>query len=496
MIKGDVQPRSPGDHLGTMFLLSLACHLALLAGLLYFFSRSGPQPVLTPSYTVDLVSLPAPTPATPGLEPAPAAETPPTPKADSPEVKESAPEKPGIAFGVGPGEKAPGQAKRQSVTPLTPAPSMPKAQEILPEPSRQPSEAGSEDKARPPEPKSAAIPAPDQKTIEHSPSSPPPTPSAKHSPRRALPAVKTPAPSLVKKSAPTLKTAKSPSPPKTKVPARTSKDEKPAAAGLKSAKVKPKPRHPPVSVRQPAPSQVKKTSPLPATAKKPVLSKTKAAARKSPPRKPAVVQPPSAKAIKLAARPPAASSASTTKPKNQRPLTAQTVAKSDREQTIQESIQGVKKGLAQQARNQAYRDAVAQLAAKLKAGKVRARWAGTGSRISTTTGASPAAGARPSRAPAISQAYMQQVGQLIRRHWQPRSLQRSNLKALKAVIIVRILADGTVAASWFEEESGDRLYDQSAMSAVTRTNPFPPLPPGEEQLEIGITFTPEWKASS
>jgi TonB family protein len=70
------------------------------------------------------------------------------------------------------------------------------------------------------------------------------------------------------------------------------------------------------------------------------------------------------------------------------------------------------------------------------------------------------------------------------------------MQKLKAVIIIRIQPDGSISASWFEKESGDRLFDQSAMTAVTRSSPLPALPPGQEKLEIGITFTPEWKASS
>ncbi len=98
--------------------------------------------------------------------------------------------------------------------------------------------------------------------------------------------------------------------------------------------------------------------------------------------------------------------------------------------------------------------------------------------------------------PAQTAAYGARISQVVRRHWQPNCLQRSNLHNLKAIIVVRIQADGTISASWFEKESGDRLFDQSAMTAVTRSNPLPPLPPGQEKIEIGITFTPEWKASS
>lgn len=169
----------------------------------------------------------------------------------------------------------------------------------------------------------------------------------------------------------------------------------------------------------------------------------------------------------------------------------QKTAESSRNQKIQDSIQGLEKGLATKSRDQAYKEAVGQAAARISAGKVSAkvsRGSGGGS-----GGSGSGAGSMGS---AQTAAYGAQVSQTVRRHWQPNCLQRSTMNHLKAVIIVRIQADGSISASWFEKESGDRLFDQSAMSAVTRSSPLPALPPGQEKLEIGITFTPEWKASS
>ncbi len=163
-----------------------------------------------------------------------------------------------------------------------------------------------------------------------------------------------------------------------------------------------------------------------------------------------------------------------------------------REENIREAVQGVEKGLAAKSRDQAYKQAVGEAAARLSAGKVSAKLAGKSARGGG--GGGQAGGG--SAGGGLSLAYGQRVARLIRGNWQPNCLQRSNLKGLKAVIVVRVAGDGSITASWFEHESGDRLYDQAAMAAVTRTNPLPPLPAGQEQLEIGITFTPEWKTSS
>ncbi len=162
-------------------------------------------------------------------------------------------------------------------------------------------------------------------------------------------------------------------------------------------------------------------------------------------------------------------------------------ADASRDQQIKESIGDVEKAVAAKSRDQAYKEAVGQAAARLSAGKVSAK---------VSRGSGDGAGGGGSMGSAQTAAYGAHVSQAVRRHWQPNCLQRSNMQNLKAVIVVRIMPDGSISASWFEKESGDRLFDQSAMTAVTRSSPLPALPPGQEKLEIGITFTPEWKASS
>jgi TonB family protein len=165
----------------------------------------------------------------------------------------------------------------------------------------------------------------------------------------------------------------------------------------------------------------------------------------------------------------------------------QKVAESSRNRKIQESVQDLEKGLAAQSRDRAYKEAVGQAAARLTAGKVSAK-------VSQGSGGGSGAG-EGNMANAQTVAYGTQVSLTVRHHWQPNCLHRSNLQNLKAVIIIRIQADGSLSAAWFEKESGDRLFDQSAMTAVNHSSPLPALPPGQDKLEIGITFTPEWKAS-
>ncbi|MEN6319119.1 MAG: energy transducer TonB [Syntrophaceae bacterium] len=59
-----------------------------------------------------------------------------------------------------------------------------------------------------------------------------------------------------------------------------------------------------------------------------------------------------------------------------------------------------------------------------------------------------------------------------------------------AVIQARILKNGTVTELNFEKYSGNRYFDESAMKAIKKASPFPPLPGSirENSIEVGIRF--------
>ena len=64
---------------------------------------------------------------------------------------------------------------------------------------------------------------------------------------------------------------------------------------------------------------------------------------------------------------------------------------------------------------------------------------------------------------------------------------------LEAIIVVVIEGGGKLQKAWFEKKSGNALYDQMAMRAIRRAEPFPPIPKelGDDNLEIGIRFYPD-----
>jgi TonB family protein len=61
---------------------------------------------------------------------------------------------------------------------------------------------------------------------------------------------------------------------------------------------------------------------------------------------------------------------------------------------------------------------------------------------------------------------------------------------LEAVIGIAMLRNGAVTAIHFEKRSGNRYFDDSALKAIEKATPFPPLPEGVggKNLELGVRF--------
>jgi len=62
--------------------------------------------------------------------------------------------------------------------------------------------------------------------------------------------------------------------------------------------------------------------------------------------------------------------------------------------------------------------------------------------------------------------------------------------SLTTVVGIRIDVDGEIEQFWIEERSGNDYYDQSAIRAIRKANPLPPLPDelSDAPLEVGINF--------
>ena len=86
-------------------------------------------------------------------------------------------------------------------------------------------------------------------------------------------------------------------------------------------------------------------------------------------------------------------------------------------------------------------------------------------------------------------AYYARIWSRIKSQWAlPRGILPQH--RLEAVLNVAIQRDGTVSSVSFEKGSGNAYFDQSAVRAVRKASPLPPLPEWirETQLEVGLRF--------
>jgi len=80
--------------------------------------------------------------------------------------------------------------------------------------------------------------------------------------------------------------------------------------------------------------------------------------------------------------------------------------------------------------------------------------------------------------------YTNLVARKIEKNWQ----WANAFGQMKAVVFFRILRDGSIAALAIKTSSGDDTFDQQALRSVELAGPFPPLPSGYTEDDLGIYF--------
>jgi TonB family protein len=130
---------------------------------------------------------------------------------------------------------------------------------------------------------------------------------------------------------------------------------------------------------------------------------------------------------------------------------------------------------------------------------------GSGSGVGTGTGSGTGTGGSPTGSPWGSPSggssalqskldeYYSTIWERIKKEWiLPGDLTKGKAE-LETIIIIVIERDGKIQKSWFEKRSGNALYDQSAMRAIKKADPLPPIPKefSDNTSEIGIRFYPE-----
>lgn len=63
---------------------------------------------------------------------------------------------------------------------------------------------------------------------------------------------------------------------------------------------------------------------------------------------------------------------------------------------------------------------------------------------------------------------------------------------LTAIVVVTIANDGNIANMFFEDKSGNHVYDQFVRKTIEMANPLPPIPPAmkKQRIELGLVFRP------
>ena len=90
-------------------------------------------------------------------------------------------------------------------------------------------------------------------------------------------------------------------------------------------------------------------------------------------------------------------------------------------------------------------------------------------------------------------AYYDRIWAMIRAGWVLPQGVGAKDKDLLTVVGIRISATGVIESMRVEQTSGNIYYDQSALRAISKASPLPPLPEelGKESLDVGINFRPQ-----
>ncbi|MDY6952665.1 MAG: TonB family protein [Thermodesulfobacteriota bacterium] len=88
--------------------------------------------------------------------------------------------------------------------------------------------------------------------------------------------------------------------------------------------------------------------------------------------------------------------------------------------------------------------------------------------------------------------YHAEIWDKIRKNWAYSEELDTHPSSPEAVIIMKIMKNGEIRDIWFEKRSGSRYFDASAVKAVKKSDPLPPLPDGflHPYYEIGFRFNP------
>ena len=163
-----------------------------------------------------------------------------------------------------------------------------------------------------------------------------------------------------------------------------------------------------------------------------------------------------------------------------------------KEATVQETIKRQRQLAA--AREEARR---AELEARMAAADARdavrdqIRTSSSGSAGASSAASSQAGAGNGQSMGVLEQQYYATIMAHVQQHWQPPDVKTWEPNLL-ATVSITIASDGQIVSQDFEQESGDKLFDQFVLKTLDASNPLPPPPPAlqKQRLEVGLRFKP------
>ena len=86
--------------------------------------------------------------------------------------------------------------------------------------------------------------------------------------------------------------------------------------------------------------------------------------------------------------------------------------------------------------------------------------------------------------------YNAEIWHKIRKNWAYSEAVAGGSAAWEAIVVVKIMKNGDIRDLWFETRSGNSYFDDSALKAIKKSDPLPPLPKGflGPYHEVGFRF--------
>jgi len=170
-----------------------------------------------------------------------------------------------------------------------------------------------------------------------------------------------------------------------------------------------------------------------------------------------------------------------------------------KEATIQETIKRQRQLAAarEEARRAELEAKQAELEARIASADARdavreqIRTSSSGSGSASSAASSQAGAGNAQNMGVLEQQYYATIMAHVQQHWQPPDVKTWEPNLL-ATVSITIASDGQIVSQDFEQESGDRLFDQFVLKTLDASNPLPPPPPAlqKQRLEVGLRFKP------